>query len=189
MSAIVESLSVLRDVLLIRPPVHADARGTFVETYQRNRYVSLGIRQRFVQDNLSKSKRHVLRGLHYQHPNGQDKLVRVAAGTVWDVVVDVRLGSPSFGIWAGVRLSAEDQHQLFIPSGFAHGFVVLTKEAVFEYKCTAVYEPKSEQCLRWDDPQVGIEWPVSRPIVSERDGAGATLADLRRRGALPAYES
>jgi dTDP-4-dehydrorhamnose 3,5-epimerase len=189
MSAIVESLSDLPDVLLIRPPVHADARGTFVETYQRNRYVSFGVRQRFVQDNLSKSKRHVLRGLHYQHPNGQGKLVRVAAGAVWDVVVDVRLGSPSFGRWAGVELSAEDQHQLFIPSGFAHGFVVLTKEAVFEYKCTAAYEPKSEKCLKWDDPQVGIEWPVSRPIISEKDGGGATLADLRRLGALPAYES
>ena len=189
MSAIVESLSVFRDVLLVRPPVHADARGTFVETYQRNRYVSLGIEQRFVQDNLSNSKRHVLRGLHFQHPNGQGKLVRVAAGAVWDVVVDVRLGSPTFGIWAGVSLSAEDQHQLFIPSGFAHGFVVLTKEAVFEYKCTAVYEPKNEQCLKWDDPQIGIDWPVSQPIISERYGAGATLADLRRRGALPDYES
>jgi dTDP-4-dehydrorhamnose 3,5-epimerase len=189
MSVIVESLPVLRDVLLIRPLVHADTRGTFVETYQRNRYVSLGIRQRFVQDNLSRSKRHVLRGLHYQHPNGQGKLVRVAVGAVWDVVVDVRLGSPSFGRWAGVKLSAEDQHQLFIPSGFAHGFVVLTEEAVFEYKCTAVYEPKCEQCLKWDDPQVGIEWPVGRPIISEKDSAGATLADLRKRGALPACES
>ena len=189
MSEIVDSLPGLPDVLLIRPLVHADARGTFVETYRHDRYVSFGVRQRFVQDNLSTSKRHVLRGLHFQHPNGQGKLVRVAAGAVWDVVVDVRLGSPSFGRWVSVELSAEHQYQLFVPSGFAHGFVVLTKEAVFEYKCTAVYEPKCEQCLKWDDPQVGLEWPVSRPIISERDGAGATLADLRRLGALPAYES
>jgi len=188
MNAIVEPLPGVPDVLLIRPPVHEDSRGTFVETYQADRYASFGIGERFVQDNLSKSKKHVLRGLHYQHPNGQGKLVRAAAGAVWDVVVDVRLGSPTFGRWTGIELSSENQHQLFVPVGFAHGFVVLTTEALFEYKCTALYDPQCEYCLKWDDPQLGIAWPVARPVLSERDAAGSTLSDLRSRGALPDYE-
>ena len=189
MGLIAEPLAGLPDVRLIRPVVHADFRGEFVQTYQRDQYLTAGIVREFVQDNLSRSRRNVLRGLHFQNPNGQGKLVRVTVGSVWDVAVDLRRGSPSFGKWAGVHLSEKDYLQLYVPAGFAHGFVVTTKEAVFEYRCTAVYTPESEHCLRWDDPDVGIEWQVDQPVLSERDEAGATLEELRVQGALPGFES
>ena len=185
---IVQSLSPFPEVKVIGPDIHSDARGAFVETYQADRYRTAGISVQFVQDNLSRSRRNVLRGLHFQHPRAQAKLVRVAFGTVWDVVVDVRSGSPSFGRWAGIELSGDDQRQLYIPFGFAHGFVVLTAEAVFEYKCSETYRPGFDRCLAWNDPTVGIAWPVDRPQVSERDAEAPTLDELVREGWLPVLE-
>ena len=186
---IVRPLEPFQEVKLISPDVHTDARGAFVETYQAERYRAAGFGVQFVQDNLSRSKANVLRGLHFQHPRGQAKLVRSAFGTVWDVVVDVRVGSPSFGRWGGTELSGADQSQLFIPSGFAHGFVVLSDEAVFEYKCSDFYQPEYDRCLAWDDPAVGIQWPVDRPCLSDRDAAAPTLDELIREGSLPAFEN
>jgi dTDP-4-dehydrorhamnose 3,5-epimerase len=186
---IVGSLGPFREVKLIEPDVHLDARGAFVETFQADRYRAAGIAVPFLQDNLSRSGRNVLRGLHFQHPMAQAKLVRVAHGTVWDVVVDLRLGSPKFGRWAGIELSGEDQRQLYVPAGFAHGFVALTVEAVFEYKCSERYRPKFDHCLAWNDPTVGIEWPVDRPHLSERDAAAPTLSELIGAGSLPTFES
>ena len=186
---IVRPLAPFDDVKLISPDLHSDARGAFVETYAADRYRAAGIGVQFVQDNLSRSKAKVLRGLHFQHPRGQAKLVRAALGTVWDVVVDVRIGSPNFGRWGGIELSGADQRQLYIPSGFAHGFVVLTAEAVFEYKCSDSYQPEYERCLAWDDPAVGVEWPVDQPCMSDRDAAAPTLDELIRAGSLPAFEN
>jgi dTDP-4-dehydrorhamnose 3,5-epimerase len=183
----VEPLAGLPDLRLIRPRVHEDSRGRFVETYRLGRYESAGIESAFVQDNLSVSRRGVLCGLHFQHPNGQGKLVRVSAGKVLSVGVDVRRGSPTFSCWAGVELSDIDQVQLYLPAGFAHGFFALTEEAVVEYKCTTPYDPESEHCLRWNDPEVGIEWPAREPILSDRDSAGASLSELLEARVLPEY--
>jgi dTDP-4-dehydrorhamnose 3,5-epimerase len=183
----VELLAELPDLRVIRPRVHEDSRGRFVETYRLERYESAGIGPAFVQDNLSVSRQGVLRGLHFQHPNGQGKLVRVSAGKVWSVGVDVRLGSPTFGCWAGLELSDGDQVQLYLPVGFAHGFYTLTEEAVVEYKCTTPYDPGSEHCLRWDDPEVGIEWPARQPILSDRDSVGVGLSELLETHVLPEY--
>jgi dTDP-4-dehydrorhamnose 3,5-epimerase len=126
--------------------------------------------------------------MHFQHPRAQAKLVRVACGKVWDVAVDVRLGSPRFGSWAGIELSGEDQRQLYIPAGFAHGFVVLTSQAALEYKCSDTYQPEFDRCLRWNDPVVGIEWPVVRPRMSERDAAAGTLKELMDLELLPVFQ-
>ena len=186
---IVRPLATFDEVKFISPDVHTDARAAFVETYQAERYRAAGFGVQFVQDNLSRSKANVLRGLHFQHPRGQAKLVRSALGTVWDVVVDVRVGSPSFGRWGGTELSEVDQSQLYIPSGFAHGFVVLSDEAVIEYKCSDFYQPEYERCLAWDDPAVGVEWPADQPFVSDRDAAAPTLDELIRAGSLPAFEN
>jgi dTDP-4-dehydrorhamnose 3,5-epimerase len=186
---IVRPLAPFDEVKLISPEVHSDTRGAFVETYAADRYRAAGVVVQFVQDNLSRSKANVLRGLHFQHPRGQAKLVRAAVGTVWDVVVDVRIGSPTFGRWGGTELSGEDQRQLYIPSGFAHGFTVLTAEAVFEYKCSDSYQPEFDRCLAWDDPAVGIEWPVDDPCLSDRDAAAPTLDELIREAILPTFES
>ena len=161
----------LEDVLLVEPVRHGDARGYFQETYQEDRYRAAGINCRFVQDNLSFSERGVLRGLHLQHPKGQDKLVSVMQGEVFDVAVDVRYGSPTFGEWVGERLSAENGRQLFVPKGFAHGYCVTSDTALFAYKCSEIYAPDCEVSIRWDDPDIGIDWPVTEPILSARDAA------------------
>lgn len=168
----------LPGVLLIEPRVYTDERGSFVESWNRRRYGELGIDVDFVQDNLSRSKRGVVRGLHFQNPNAQAKLTAVLEGEVWDVVVDVRAASATYGRWTAVTLSGENGRQLFIPEGFAHGFAVLSEEALFSYKCSAYYDPASERTIRWDDPALGIEWPVAKPILSEKDRAGGLLEEL-----------
>lgn len=170
----------LPGVLLITPKVFGDARGFFVETWQDQRYREAGITLPFVQDNLSKSRKGTLRGLHLQHPNDQGKLVRVPHGRVLDVAVDVRIGSPTFGRHVAVELSGDDHRQLWIPPGFAHGFQVLSDEALFAYKCTNLYDPKCELGVRWDDPDVGIAWPLPSPIVSAKDTALPLLRDVDR---------
>jgi dTDP-4-dehydrorhamnose 3,5-epimerase len=177
----------LAGVRLIEPAVFEDARGAFFESYQARNYAEAGIDCAFVQDNVSISSRNVLRGLHIQHPRGQDKLVQVLDGAVFDVAVDVRAGSPGFGRWVGETLSAENRRQLFIPKGFAHGFCVLSERAVFSYKCSDFYAPGNEVTILWDDPDIGIEWPVADVILSDKDRQGKSLAELAD-GSLPRYE-
>lgn len=173
--------------LIVHRDVHRDERGAFVESWHERRYWSIGIREPFAQVNCSRSVRGVLRGLHFQHPHAQGKLVSVTRGEVFDVAVDIRVGSPSFGRWAGVRLSAENGLQLWVPPGFAHGFVTLTAEADLLYHCTTPYRPEAEHTLLWSDPVVGIEWPVERPVLSDKDAAGETLTALRDGAALPRF--
>jgi dTDP-4-dehydrorhamnose 3,5-epimerase len=168
----------LPGVLLIEPDVYRDARGWFIETWRRDRYRDTGLPDGFVQDNLSYSKQGVLRGLHYQHPQAQGKLVSVLDGVVFDVTVDVRRGSPTFGRWVGVEISADNHRQLYIPPGFAHGFCVTGTHALFAYKCTAAYDAGGEVTLRWDDPDLAIAWPVSQPVVSGKDAAGMRLSEV-----------
>jgi dTDP-4-dehydrorhamnose 3,5-epimerase len=168
-------------VVRVEPAVHRDERGFFVETYSEPRYRENGISETFVQDNHSRSSRHILRGLHAQSPNAQGKLVRCVEGAVWDVAVDVRVGSPAFGRWVGCELSAENFRQLYVPPGCLHGFVVLTDTAQFEYKCTALYDPSAEISVRWDDPEIAIEWPVGKPLLSDKDRDAPLLADVRER--------
>lgn len=180
----------LPDLLIVEPEVHADERGRFLETFREERYREAGIEGPFVQDNLARSRRGVLRGLHFQHPNAQGKLVQVLRGAVHDVAVDVRVGSDTFGRWAGVRLTADNHRQLWIPPGFAHGYLALEEPAEVHYKCTEVYHPESEHALRWDDPAVGIDWPLEEagpgaPVLSDRDASAPGLEALRERGALP----
>ncbi len=166
------------DVLVIEPKVFGDARGFFFESYNRKVFKeATGLEPDFVQDNHSKSVRGVLRGLHYQlPPHAQGKLVRVAQGEVFDVAVDIRRGSPTFGCWVGEVLSAENQRQLWIPPGFAHGFVTLSETAEFLYKTTHYYAPESDRCIRWDDPTLAIAWPMQiTPLVSAKDAAGAAF--------------
>jgi dTDP-4-dehydrorhamnose 3,5-epimerase len=165
----------LPGVVVIEPKVFGDSRGFFLETFSAARYEAAGVSGPFVQDNLSFSARGVLRGLHIQHPHAQGKLVSVLSGEVFDVAVDVRVGSPTFGKWVGERLSGENRRQLWLPPGFAHGFVVTSAGALFAYKCTAYYRPETELSLRWDDPRIGIEWPMSDVTVSAKDAAGALL--------------
>lgn len=162
------------DVLLIDPVVYGDGRGFFFESFNERAFErESGIRARFVQDNHSRSSQHVLRGLHYQIHQAQGKLVRVVAGAVFDVSVDLRKSSPYFGQWTGMHLSEENKRMLWIPEGFAHGFLVLSEKADFLYKTTTYYDPTSERCIRWDDPVIGIEWPLSQPpVLSVRDKAG-----------------
>lgn len=165
------------DVLLVKPAVFGDARGFFKETFQQQRYRDAGITGEFVQDNISFSQKGVLRGLHYQKPNPQGKLVSVLQGEVFDVAVDLRRDSPTFGHWVGEYLSAENHHQLWVPPGFAHGFCVTSETALFAYKCTAYYDSSAEYCLLWNDPQLGIFWPVEKPLVSEKDQKGLLFLD------------
>jgi dTDP-4-dehydrorhamnose 3,5-epimerase len=170
----------LPEVLVIEPQVHGDARGFFLESYNRRAFEgALGRSVEFVQDNHSLSTRGVLRGIHYQLPHPQGKLVRVIRGEVFDVAVDLRRASPTFGRWAGERLSADNKRQLWIPEGFGHGFLVLSDQAEFLYKATDYWHREAEHCIRWDDPALGIEWPLggSPAIVSARDAAGAALGD------------
>jgi dTDP-4-dehydrorhamnose 3,5-epimerase len=170
----------LNDVLIIEPAVYEDARGFFMETYHQRRYQQADISTTFVQDNLSRSVRNTLRGLHFQRNRPQAKLVQVLSGEVYDVAVDIRPGSATFGQWVGVELSAENRRQLFVPEGFAHGFCVLSEWALFAYKCSALYDPDDEGGLLWSDPGIGIDWPVTDPIITEKDAAFACLSDLGR---------
>lgn len=165
----------LPGVLSIEPDVFGDERGFFLETFSSRRYEAEGIPGLFVQDNLSRSQRGVLRGLHLQHPFGQGKLVYVIEGEVFDVAVDVRNGSPHFGKWVGEYLSGDNKRQLYVPPGFAHGFVVTSESALFAYKCTSYYDPGTERSVRWDDPRIGIEWPLREVTVSAKDQRGAAL--------------
>jgi dTDP-4-dehydrorhamnose 3,5-epimerase len=167
------------EVLVIEPVVRADARGFFVEVWHEQRYRSAGIGLSFVQDNHSRSGRGTLRGLHYQIQHPQGKLVRVAAGEVFDVAVDLRRSSPTFGHWVSAILSGENHHQLWIPPGFAHGFYVMSQSADLLYKCTDLYAPDYDRTLKWDDPEVGIEWPLSAAalLLSSKDQAGIALRD------------
>ena len=175
------SATSLAGVLLVEPQVHGDARGFFLETWVEARYAELGIGPRFVQDNLSRSAHGIVRGLHLQHPNGQGKLVSCLDGEILDVAVDVRAGSPSFGRHLAVVLSGDTQHQIWIPPGFAHGFAVRSETAIVTYKCTAPYARESEIGIAWNDPDLGIEWGVERPILSERDLAHPRLRELDER--------
>jgi dTDP-4-dehydrorhamnose 3,5-epimerase len=167
--------SKLDGVLLIEPKVIGDQRGFFMESWRLDAYKQIGVSGPFVQDNVSRSARGVLRGLHYQQPHPQGKLVGVLSGEVYDVVVDLRVDSPTFRHWQGYRISADNHKQLWIPAGFAHGYQVLSDDAVFAYKCTDYYRQECEVTLRWDDPVLGIDWPLAEPIVSEKDRAGLPL--------------
>ncbi|WP_417551901.1 dTDP-4-dehydrorhamnose 3,5-epimerase [Marinomonas fungiae] len=170
----------IADVVIIEPKVFGDERGFFLETFQAERYKALaGIDLPFVQDNHSRSSKGVLRGLHFQKSKPQGKLVRVVRGEVFDVAVDIRKDSPTYGQWAGVLLNEENKRQFWVPPGLAHGFVVLSDVADFEYKCTDYYDPSDEGCLIWNDPSVGIEWPAGvEPKLSAKDELGLTLAQL-----------
>lgn len=174
------------EVLIIEPKVFGDSRGFFLETFQSERYAASGIAGPFVQDNLSRSAQGVLRGLHFQNPKLQGKLVTVLRGRVLDVAVDVRIGSPTFGRHVAVELNDENRRQFWIPRGFAHGFVVLSETADFFYKCDDFYSPADEVILRWDDPALGIRWGCDVPRLSARDKEGRTLAELD--GRLPRYQ-
>lgn len=167
----------LPGLLIITPTVFTDSRGYFFEDFQQARYAHHGIPP-FVQHNLSRSKRNVLRGLHYQEPRAQGKLVGVTRGVVWDVAVDIRTNSPTFGQWFGITLSDENHTQLYIPPGFAHGFCVLSEEADFYYKCTDYYNPACEQGIAWDDKTLNIAWPITNPLLSDKDKTYPTLASL-----------
>lgn len=179
------------DVLVLEPRVFGDDRGFFFESFNRNAFrQATGLDLDFVQDNHSRSEKNVLRGLHYQlAPRAQGKLVRVVVGAVFDVVVDIRQDSPSFGRWVGETLSAENRKQMWIPPGFAHGFLTLTEAAEFLYKTTGYYAPDHERCVAWNDPDVGIEWPLSAegPILSSKDQNGMLLRAAGKAG--PEYRS
>jgi dTDP-4-dehydrorhamnose 3,5-epimerase len=178
----------LPEVLIIEPSVFRDNRGYLVEAYHSLRYSEHGFARVFVQDNLSFSARGVLRGLHYQLGQPQAKLVMVLSGEIFDVAVDIRKGSPTFGRWVGVTLSSENQHQIFIPEGFAHGFQVISETATVYYKCTDFYAPREERGLRWDDPALKIDWVGERPVLSEKDRGHPTL-DRMSPEQLPEYRS
>lgn len=178
----------LPGVLLVEPRVFRDERGHFLETWNLERCRVAGLPESFVQDNVSVSRRGVLRGLHYQEPNAQGKLVSVLEGEVFDVAVDIRQGSPNYGRWVGYTLSAANARQLYVPEGFAHGFVVVSEVAVFSYKCTAFYDPNAEGSVRWDDPDLHIDWPVESPILSPKDAAAPRLVELPAER-LPRFRS
>ncbi|MCP3064536.1 dTDP-4-dehydrorhamnose 3,5-epimerase [Myxococcus sp. K38C18041901] len=167
------------ELLLLEPKVFGDDRGFFMELFHAKRYADAGIPGPFVQDNYSRSGKGTLRGLHFQEPQGQGKLVQVLAGAVYDVAVDVRRGSPTFGRWVGVELSAENRRQLWIPPGFAHGFCVTSTTADFHYKCTTQYAPEVERCIAWDDPDLAIPWPVTEPLMSPKDLRAPRLKDAQ----------
>ncbi|HZX80673.1 MAG TPA: dTDP-4-dehydrorhamnose 3,5-epimerase [Lysobacter sp.] len=164
--------------VVIEPRVFGDDRGFFYESFNMDRLAEHGIAPTFVQGNVSQSRRGVLRGLHYQWPKPQGKFVTVLQGEVWDVAVDIRTGSPTYGRWTGVVLNAENRRHFWIPEGFAHGFVVLSETALFSYLCTATYDPAADAAIRWDDPTLAIDWPVSSPSLSTKDAAAPLLADV-----------
>jgi dTDP-4-dehydrorhamnose 3,5-epimerase len=167
-------------VLLIEPDVFHDERGYFFETYHRAKYAEAGIDCEFVQDNHSHSTRGVLRGLHSQVDHAQAKLVRAAAGEVFDVAVDIRRGSPHFGRWVGATLSEENRAQLYMPAGFAHGFCVLSEIADLQYKCSRLYDAADEITVAWNDPAIGIDWPLREPVLSDKDQVAPPLSEVRR---------
>ena len=175
-------------VVIVEPDVYGDQRGFFLELWRSSRYAELGLPKNFVQDNVSLSRQGVLRGLHCQYPHSQGKLVTVLQGEVFDVAVDVRHGSPTFGAWEGVVLDGASKRQLYIPEGFAHGFCVLSDEALFMYKCTEIYKPDTEFSIAWDDPDIGIEWPIQSPQLSEKDRSAPQLKDIPPER-LPVYAS
>ncbi len=166
------------EVIVFVPPVFTDSRGYFLETYQQQKYAAAGIPKPFVQDNQSYSTKNVLRGLHFQLRHPQGKLVRVIQGSVFDVAIDMRKNSPTFGKWHGEILSAENKRQMYVPENFAHGFCVLSDSAEFVYKCTDFYVPGDEVGLIWNDPQVGVEWPIEQPILSDKDAVLPSWADI-----------
>ena len=169
----------LPGVLVIEPTVYADERGFFMETFHSARFQALGIPADFVQDNHSRSVRGVLRGLHYQEPNPQGKLVRCIRGALLDVAVDIRKGSPQFGKWMSAELSEENKRMLWVPPGFAHGFCALSDVADLAYKCTSLYEAQNDRVILWSDPDIGIKWPFSSPILSSKDAAAPRLMDAK----------
>jgi len=173
------------EVLVIEPDVFGDERGFFMETWHQEKYAEQGLDVDFVQDNHSRSSKGVLRGLHYQLEQPQGKLVRVVSGVVFDVAVDIRQGSPSFGQWVGIELSGENFKQFYVPPGFAHGFCVLSETADFLYKCTDFYAPQFEHGILWNDSDIGIEWPGDSFKVSEKDASNSLLKDVEDR--LPIY--
>lgn len=177
----------LPDIKIFEPKVFEDSRGFFMETWNALRYLAYGIPANFVQDNLSLSAKGILRGLHYQQPNPQGKLVYVLQGEVFDVAVDIRNGSQTFGKWVGVTLSAENRRQLYIPEGYAHGFCVMSETALFAYKCTEFYSPANEKGICWDDPDISIEWPIIEPILSDKDKKHQKLSDIPVNN-LPIFE-
>lgn len=168
----------LPGVRIIEPDVYTDDRGAFLETWNARAYGKRGLNVSFVQDNLSRSHRHVLRGLHFQNPRPQGKLISVLKGEAFDVVVDIRADSETFGEWESIVLSADNARQLYVPEGFAHGFLVTSDEALFHYKCTDFYHPDTERGIRWNDPTLGIDWPIDSPVLSERDQNAPLLEDL-----------
>ncbi|WP_251963779.1 dTDP-4-dehydrorhamnose 3,5-epimerase [Salinibacter ruber] len=170
----------LPGVRLIEPDVYTDDRGSFAELWNVRDYGHHGLETAFVQDNLSRSREGVLRGLHFQNPRPQGKLISVLKGAVYDVVVDVRVGADTFGAWEGQVLSAESGRQLYVPEGFAHGFVATSGEVLFHYKCTDFYHPEADRTVRWDDPALGIDWPTEDPILSAKDAGAPALEELPR---------
>jgi dTDP-4-dehydrorhamnose 3,5-epimerase len=176
----------LAGVAVVEPVVHGDARGYFFESFHADKYKALGIDVKFVQSNVSRSARGVLRGLHYQWPNPQGKLVSVLDGEVYDVAVDIRRGSPTFAQWAAAMLTADNHRQLWIPEGFAHGFCVVSDAATFMYQCTALYDPAADAGVRWNDAAIGIDWPVAEPRLSAKDETNPFLADVPA-DKLPVY--
>lgn len=178
----------LPEVRVIEPDVFRDDRGFFLETWNRGRYAEAGLPADLRQANVSWSRCGVVRGLHFQHPRPQGKLVYVLDGAVFDVAVDVRVGSPRFGRWWGTELSAESHRQIWVPEGFAHGFCVTSESALFAYLCTQEYAPATDRVLSFDDPEIGIEWPVSDPEVSDKDAGALGLQQLRELGRLPLYQ-
>ena len=177
----------LPGVIIIEPKIFSDNRGRFWETWNSRRYEDYGIKENFVQDNVSYSGKNVLRGLHYQHPYSQGKLVQVLAGRVWDIAVDIRPDSPTFRQWISAILSDANYTQIYIPPGFAHGFCVLSEFALFSYKCTNYYIPSAEGGIIWNDPDIGIDWPVSEPILSEKDHRYPALKNIPK-DKLPSFK-
>jgi len=170
----------IEGLLIIEPDIFPDKRGYFCETYSQKKYRDLGVVEKFVQDNVSQSEKNVLRGLHYQtRPRAQAKLVSVIEGEIFDVAVDIRRDSPSFGKWFGINLEGPFRRQLLIPAGFAHGFCVLSEKALVSYKCDAPYSPKHERGLAWNDPEINIGWPIVNPIISERDRQHPSLKEQK----------
>lgn len=168
----------LPGAVAIEPQVFGDARGFFYESFHAGKFREAGIEASFVQTNISRSAKGVLRGLHYQWPNPQGKLVSVLEGEVYDVAVDIRRGSPSFGRWVGVMLTAENRRHFWVPEGFAHGFCVLSEFATFSYQCTALYEREADAAIRWNDADLGIDWPLGAPLLSEKDARAPFLKDV-----------
>ena len=169
----------IKGVYTIEPDVYIDDRGFFIETFHRERYIKLlGINLNFVQDNISRSSKNVLRGMHFQKNYPQGKIIKASRGEILDVIVDLRKDSPTYGTWESFRLSEKNKLQVWIPPGFAHGFLVMSDSADFEYKCTEYYHPEDELCLMWNDPEVAIDWTINDPILSEKDKKGLSLKDL-----------